>query len=38
MIPRRTLLAAAALAPLAGCATAPKAKTPAELTLSLIHI
>ena len=38
MIPRRTLLAAAALAPLAGCATAPKAKTPAELKLVTFNI
>ena len=38
MIPRRTLLAAAALAPLAGCATAPKAKTPTELKLVTFNI
>lgn len=38
MIHRRTLLAAAALAPLAGCATAPKAKTPAELKLVTFNI
>ena len=38
MIPRRTLLAVAALAPLAGCATAPKAKTPTELKLVTFNI
>ena len=38
MIPRRTLLAAATLAPLAGCATAPKAKTPTELKLVTFNI
>ncbi len=38
MIHRRTLLAAAALAPLAGCATAPKAKRPTELKLVTFNI
>lgn len=38
MIHRRTLLAAAALAPLAGCATAPKSKTPTELKLVTFNI
>lgn len=38
MIHRRTLLAAAALAPLAGCATAPNAKTPTELKIITFNI
>ena len=38
MIPRRTLLAAAALAPLAGCATVPKVNTPTELKLVTFNI
>ncbi len=38
MIARRTLLAAGALAPLAGCATAPTSRPGAELRLATFNI